>query len=187
MNKIFKSVALATALIIALLPSQVFAANQTESVSVVVAPTTTFSVAPITPITLNVDPAVNTNQSAPITLNVATNASSYSVTVQESAQPISTSGSTLGYLSGSAGQASFITPGGSNLGFGYTMSGTGVPAGFASGTKYASFNTSPDVIMSGNAATNGDSSTMDVADYVDYTTQAGTYSTTLTFVITPTY
>lgn len=146
----------------------------------------------VTTITLDTIPGVTNSAKKDLKVRVATNTPSYAVTVKENKQPTHTDGTTsLPYISGSAGQNTFVTPvDGTDTGFGYTAKqnvGTPtIPAGFTAGTSYASFNTTDDAVMSG-VATNEDESLVTVGAWVDYSTKNGVYANTLTFTMTPTY
>lgn len=141
--------------------------------------------------TYAVDPVSRRSVTEPgNTITVKTNADSYTVTLKvdnqmkRGADPSVT-------IPAFAGTFAAPAPWGSNdTGFGYTLSGANAAnAASWTGPKYAGFSTTGDAIMSSNAPTGdvGHTVTVGYKLAINYSVKAGTYSNTITYVITPVY
>ncbi|KXK09267.1 MAG: hypothetical protein UZ22_OP11002001146 [Microgenomates bacterium OLB23] len=80
----------------------------------------------------------------------------------------------------------------SAYGFGYNMSGTGIPGDFVNNTYYRPFpdlslSESPAVVMSSSSITTSSQSTVTFKVNVSTTQAAGTYQTLIKFVATPSF
>ncbi len=157
-------------------------------------PYTTFNVTPSAE-TINTGPANTT--SATVNISVQTNIfnSTYAVYMYEDNQPTATSGNSLAYVtSGPSIANGFIFSQAITNGFGYTeaaVSGSPIlPSGFNNGNDYTSFAaTTPDTIVTGSNGTANinDSVNLKISAFPDYMVRPGTYTNTVTLVITQAY
>src|SRR3954468_24470586 len=172
-------------------PAVTLAANNT-AVTVAIAQSLTFTVSS-TAFELDMDPSLPAlaDQNATVGLTVQTNANSgYTLAVADSAS---------GLQSGSAGNptipkastgkaTSAAWPGAPN--WGYTVTGTGPTIDSAfSGSKYAGYTTAGETIASRANSTGAstDSVTLTNRVAINYGVNAGVYSDTLTYTVTPNY
>jgi len=167
------------------------AANNT-AVTVTVAKSLTFT-SDTTSYTLAMDPSLPAlaDQTQNVVLTVLTNANSgYTLTVSDNAaglQSSATGNPTIADVS--TGKATSITwPGGDK--HGYTVTGTGATIDSAfSGSKYAGYVSAGEQIASRSNATGATADTITIANRVsiDYGAQAGDYTDTITYTVTPNY
>jgi hypothetical protein len=167
------------------------AANNT-AVTVTVAKSLTFT-SDTQSFTLAMDPSLPAlaDQSQNVVLTVLTNANSgYTLTVGDNATGLQSSGTGNPVIAdASTGKATSVTwPGGNR--WGYTVTGTGatIDAAF-SGSKYAGYVAAGEQIASRANATGATADTITIANRVsiDYGAQAGDYSDTVTYTVTPNY
>ncbi len=134
-----------------------------------------------------VDPLTNKTDTNSNTLTVRTNADSYSLKTKVS-QQLTKSSFTIPKWTGT--NAAPTVPSASDVYFGYNISGTDKPSQFTDTTYYAGFETTDtEEVMSSSEATGNTADTI-TATYevsVDWTTEAGDYTATTTFTVTPTY
>ena len=143
--------------------------------------------------TLAMDPGLPAlaDQTQNVVLTVLTNANSgYTLTVNDNAaglQSSSTGNPVIAKVS--SGKATSVTwPGGDK--FGYTVTTTGATADAAfSGSKYAGYVGAGEQIASRANATGATADTITIANRVsiDYGAQAGDYTDTVTYTVTPNY
>ena len=180
-------------------PAVVFAASNTAK-TIVVAQSLTFTL-DTTAFQLNMDPSLPAlaDQSYTINLTVLTNANSgYTMTVSDNAtglQSSSTGNPTIPQVSTSMSTA-IAWPAAPAIATGYTATGTGVGdagfavnAAFAAGTKYASYRSAGDIVALSTTASGATANTIAITDQtsIDYATQAGTFTDTITYTATPNY
>jgi hypothetical protein len=167
------------------------AANNT-AVTVTVAKSLTFT-SDTQSYTLAMDPSLPAlaDQTQNVVLTVLTNANSgYTLTVSDSATGLQSSSTGNPVIADvSTGKATSVTwPGGDK--FGYTVTTTGATADAAfSGSKYAGYVSAGEQIASRANATGATADTITIANRVsiDYGAQAGDYSDTVTYTVTPNY
>ena len=167
------------------------AANNT-AVTVTVAKSLTFTI-DTTSYTLAMDPSLPAlaDQTQNVVLTVLTNANSgYTLTVSDNAaglQSSATGNPTIADVS--TGKAtSVVWPGGDK--HGYTVTGTGATIDSAfTGSKYAGYVAAGEQIASRTNATGATADTITIANRVsiDYGAQAGDYTDTITYTVTPNY
>jgi hypothetical protein len=167
------------------------AANNT-AVTVTVAKSLTFT-SDTQSYTLAMDPGLPAlaDQSQNVVLTVLTNANSgYTMTVSDNAAGLQSSSTGNPVIAkASSGKATSVTwPGGDH--FGYTVTGTGatIDAAF-SGSKYAGYVGAGEQIASRTNATGATADTITIANRVsiDYSAQAGDYTDTVIYTVTPNY
>jgi hypothetical protein len=167
------------------------AANNT-AVTVTVAKSLTFT-SDTQSYTLAMDPSLPAlaDQTQNVVLTVLTNANSgYTMTVSDNAPGLQSSSTGNPVIADvSSGKATSVTwPGGDK--FGYTVTATGATADAAfSGSKYAGYVGAGEQIASRANATGATADTITIANRVsiDYAAQAGDYSDTVTYTVTPNY
>ena len=143
--------------------------------------------------TLAMDPGLPAlaDQSQNVVLTVLTNANSgYTLTVSDLASGLQSSSTGNPVIADtSTGKATSVTwPGGDH--FGYTVTGTGATIDSAfTGTKYAGYVSTGEQIASRTNATGATADTITIANRVsiDYGAQAGDYTDTITYTVTPNY
>jgi len=143
--------------------------------------------------TLAMDPGLPAlaDQTQNVVLTVLTNANSgYTLTVSDNAAGLQSSSTGNPVIADvSSGKATSVTwPGGDK--FGYTVTTTGATADAAfSGSKYAGYVGAGEQIASRSNATGATADTITIANRVsiDYGAQAGDYSDTVTYTVTPNY
>jgi len=171
--------------------SVTLAANNT-AVTVTIAKSLTFTI-DTTAFTLALDPSLPAlaDQTQNVGLTVLTNANSgYTLTVSDLASGLQSSGTGNPTIAdASAGKAtSLVWPGGDR--FGYTVTGTGATIdGAFSGSKYAGYVAAGEQIASRTNPTGATPDTITIANRVsiDYAAQAGDYTDTITYTVTPNY
>jgi hypothetical protein len=156
--------------------------------SVVIARSTSFTNSATTQ-TLYVDPATATSMTAPLTLTVKSNgASGYALNVKATTMADSQS-DTIAAVS--TGVATGVATGSFTANrWGYTMTKTGVgtlQGALATAGNYVGYTTAGEnaVVASGVATT--DTITLTNQVKVDFTQDAGSYTSTVTYLVTPTY
>ena len=167
-------------------------APDTTAVTVTVAKSLTFTI-DTTSYTLAMDPSLPAlaDQTQNVVLTVLTNANSgYTLTVSDNAaglQSSATGNPTIADVS--TGKAtSVVWPGGDK--HGYTVTGTGATIDSAfTGSKYAGYVAAGEQIASRTNATGATADTITIANRVsiDYGAQAGDYTDTITYTVTPNY
>ncbi len=180
-------------------PAVTFASTNTAE-TIVVAQSLTFTL-DTTSFQLNMDPSLPAlaDQTQAINLTILSNANSgYTLTVSDNAtglQSSSTGNPTIPPVSTQMSTA-VTWPAAPANATGYTVTGTGVGdagfavnAAFSAGAKYAGYRNAGDIIALSTAATGATANTIAITDQtaVDYATQAGTYTDTITYTATPNY
>ena len=172
-------------------PAVALAASNT-AVTVAIAQSLTFT-ANSTAFELDMDPSLPAlaDQTATVGLTVQTNANSgYTLAVADGASGLqSGSAGNPTIPKASTGKATSVAwPGAPN--WGYTVTGTGptIDAAF-SGSKYAGYTTGGETIATRANATGASSDTITLTNRVaiSYGVNAGVYSDTLTYTVTPNY
>ena len=143
--------------------------------------------------TLAMDPGLPAlaDQTQNVVLTVLTNANSgYTLTVSDNTAGLQSSSTGNPVIADvSSGKATSVTwPGGDR--FGYTVTATGATADAAfSGSKYAGYVGTGEQIASRSNATGATADTITIANRVsiDYGAQAGDYTDTVTYTVTPNY
>ncbi|MFL5936278.1 MAG: hypothetical protein ACJ744_10695 [Gaiellaceae bacterium] len=172
-------------------PAVTLAASNT-AVTVAIAQSLTFT-ANSTAFELDMDPSLPAlaDQTATVGLTVQTNANSgYTLAVADSASGLqSGSAGNPTIPKASAGKAtSAAWPGAPNWGYTVTGSGPTIDPAF-SGSKYAGYTTAGETIASRANSTGASTDTITLANRVaiNYGVNAGVYSDTLTYTVTPNY
>jgi hypothetical protein len=180
-------------------PAVVFASTNTAK-TIVVAKSLTFTL-DATAFQLTMDPGLPAlaDQTSTMNLTVLTNANSgYTMTVSDSAAGLQSSSSGNPTIPAVSTQMSTAVawPAAPANATGYTVTGTGVGdtgfavnAAFAAGTKYAGYRSAGDIVALSTTATGATANTITITDQtaIDYATQAGTFTDTITFTATPNY
>lgn len=139
------------------------------------------------PITSPMDTQTNLN-----TLSVNTNASSTAIGIEASqltsTTPTAATWPTYAFTGTAAAPATWAEPS-APQGFGYTLSGTSAPAAFSSGTKWAAFTSSAAAIatITGPSGSSAWTAQVSYRAATDWTIQDGIYTSTITYVVTPTW
>lgn len=167
-------------------------ASNNTAVTVTIAKSLTFT-SDTQSYTLAMDPSLPAlaDQTQNVVLTVLTNANSgYTLTVSDNAaglQSSVTGNPTIADVS--SGKATALTwPGGDK--HGYTVTGTGATIDSAfSGSKYAGYTSGGEQIASRTNPTGATADTITIANRVsiDYGAQAGDYTDTITYTVTPNY
>jgi hypothetical protein len=143
--------------------------------------------------TLAMDPGLPAlaDQTQNVVLTVLTNANSgYTLTVSDNAAGLQSSSTGNPVIAkASSGKATSVTwPGGDHFGYAVTGTGATIDAAFT-GSKYAGYVGAGEQIASRANATGATADTITIANRVsiDYGAQAGDYTDTVTYTVTPNY
>ena len=178
-------------------PAVVFGASNTAK-TIVVAQSLTFTL-DTTAFQLNMDPSLPAlaDQSYTINLTLLTNANSgYTLTVSDNATGLQSSSAGNPTIPQVSTQMSTAVAWPGAPATGYTVTGTGVGdagfavnAAFAAGTKYAGYRNAGDIVALSTTGTGATANTLAIVDRtaINYLTQAGTYTDTITYTATPNY